>query len=178
MRRKFTKSLFSGHLNVNSERNKFEALEFVIKDKFEVFFVSESKLDSSFSEAQFKIPGYRVFRQDEDKYGSDLMFYIDQNIPFKKIETFHLHPLLEIFTLEINLGKEKQLIFGTYEPPNINNGIDHIIINILKRVMISMTLETGTSDHQKMIMNIFRSTVAKRKPKTFFYRCYKQFDLD
>ena len=44
--------------------------------------------------------------------------------------------------------------------------------------MISMTLETGTSDHQKMIMNIFRSTVAKRKPKTFFYRCYKQFDLD
>ena len=36
-----------------------------------------------------------------------------------------------------------------------------------------MALETGTSDHQEMIMNIFRSTVAKRKPKTFFYRCYK-----
>ena len=84
MRRKFTKSLFSGHLNVNSERNKFEALEFVIKDKFEVLLVSESKLDSSFSGAQFKIPGYRIFQQDEDKYGSDLMFYIDQNIPFKK----------------------------------------------------------------------------------------------
>ena len=173
MRRKFTKSVFSGDLNVNSERNKFEALEFVIKDKFEVFLVSERKLDSSFSEAQFKIPGYRIFRQDEDKYGSGLMFYTDQNIPFKKIETFHLHPLFEIFTLKINLGKEKQLIFGTYEPPNINNGIDHIVINILKRVMISMALETGTSDHQKMTLNIFRSTFAKRKPKTFFYRCYK-----
>ena len=32
LRRKFTKNLFFGHLNVNSVRNKFEALEFLIKD--------------------------------------------------------------------------------------------------------------------------------------------------
>ena len=46
--RKFTKNLFFGHLNVNTVRNKFDALEFLIKDKFHVFLVSESKFDSSF----------------------------------------------------------------------------------------------------------------------------------
>ena len=49
------------------------------------------------------------------------MFYINQNIPCKKIETFQFTSSIEILTLEINLGKEKLLIFGTYKPPNINN---------------------------------------------------------
>ena len=87
LRRKFTKNLFFGHLNLNSIRNKFEALEFLIKDRFDVFLVSESKLHSSFPEAQFKIPGYRIFRQDRVKYGGGLMFYINQNIPCKKISS-------------------------------------------------------------------------------------------
>ena len=85
LRRKFTKHLLFGHLNLNSIRNKFEALEFLIKDRFDVFLVSENKLHSSFPEAQFKIPGYRIFRQDRVKYGGGLMFYINQNIPCKKI---------------------------------------------------------------------------------------------
>ena len=88
LRQKFTKNLFLGHLNVSSVRNKFEALEFLIKDKFNVFLVSKSKIDSSFPEAQFKIPGYRNFCQDQDKYWGDLMFYINQVIPCKKIEIF------------------------------------------------------------------------------------------
>ena len=75
--------------------------------------LSESKLDSSFLEAQFKIPGYMIFRQDRDKYGGGLIFYINQNIPCKKVETFQFTSSIEILTLEINLGKEKL--------PNIDN---------------------------------------------------------
>ena len=41
-----------------------------------------------------------------------------------------------------------------------------------------MALETGISDHHKMIMTIFRSTFAKDKPKTFYYHCYKNFNLE
>ena len=201
--------------------------------------VSESKLDSSVPEAQFKIPGYRTSRQDRDKYGSGLMFYNNQNIPCKKMETFQFTSSREILTLEINLGIEKLLIFGTYKPPNINNssflnelynastfcstlyknfvllddlnivqdntqlqnfcesfllehfikkptcykgdtptGIDHIITNIPKRFMKSMALETGISDHHKMIMTIFCSTFAKGKPNTFYYCCYKKFNFE
>ena len=96
--------------------NKFDALEFIIKDKFHVFLLSDSKLDSSFPDVQFKIPSHRIFRQDQDKYRDGLMFYINQNIPCKKIGTFQLTSSIETLTLEINLGKEKLLVFGTYKP--------------------------------------------------------------
>ena len=56
--------------------------------------------------------------------------------------------------------------------------IDHIITNIRKRFMKSMALETDISDHHKMIMTIFCSIFAKGKPKTFYYRCYKKFNLE
>ena len=49
------------------------------------------------------------------------MFYNNQNIPCKKVEAFQSTSSIEILTLEINLGKEKLLIFGTYKRPNINN---------------------------------------------------------
>ena len=48
------------------------------------------------------------------------MFYINQNIPYKKIETLQFTSSIEILTLKINLGKTV-IIFGTYKPPNINN---------------------------------------------------------
>ena len=105
----------------NSVRNIFEASEFLIKDKIDVFLVSEGKLDSSFPEAQFKILGHRIFRKDGDKYRGGLMFYVNQNIPCKKIQTFQFTSSIQTLTLEINLGKEKLLILGTYKPPNINN---------------------------------------------------------
>ena len=41
-----------------------------------------------------------------------------------------------------------------------------------------ITLKTGISNHHKMIMTIFRSTFAKGKPKTFYYHCYKKFNLE
>ena len=50
------------------------------------------------------------------------MFYINQNIPCRKMETYQFASPKEILTLEINLGKEKLLIFGMYKPTNINNG--------------------------------------------------------
>ena len=39
------------HLSLNSLRNKFEPLNELIKDNFDIFLVSESTLDSSFSVA-------------------------------------------------------------------------------------------------------------------------------
>ena len=42
--------------------------------------------------------------------------------------------------------------------------------------MNTQTLETGVSDHYKLIGTMVRSTFAKGKPKKIFYRCYKNFD--
>ena len=83
-------------MNVNSVRNKFEALEFLIKNKFDIFLISESKFDSNFLETHLRIPGYKFFCQDE--YGGVLKFYINHNITCKKIETSQFASFIEILT--------------------------------------------------------------------------------
>ena len=89
MRKKDTKNLFLGHLNVNSLRNKFESIELIIKDIFDIFLINESKLDSSFPNAQFSIPpGYKLFRKNRNKNGGGLVFYINQDIPCKMVTSF------------------------------------------------------------------------------------------
>ena len=62
LRNKHPKNVFLGHLNINSLRNKFESLNELIKDTFDIFLVSESRLDSSFPDCQFSIPGYHIDR--------------------------------------------------------------------------------------------------------------------
>ena len=46
--------------------------------------------------------------------------------------------------------------------------IDHVITNITSLFMKSWIVVTGTSDHQKLIMSIYRTTFAKDKVKKYF----------
>ena len=81
MKRKKPKNIFPGHLNKNSIESVWE----LIKDTFDIFLVSESKLDPSFPDDQFSIPGYRLVRKYGDRNGVEFLFYINEDIPFKVI---------------------------------------------------------------------------------------------
>ena len=101
-------------MNVNPVRNKFKVLEFLIKDKFGVFLVSESKLDSSFPEAQFE--NYRIFRQDRDKYRGGFMFHVGKrNFPLF---------ILYINTHVRDKSRERKAVkfWDSQTPYNINSG--------------------------------------------------------
>ena len=91
MKRKKPKNVFLEHLTINSIKNKFEPFW----DTFDIFLLSESKLDSSFPDDQFSVPGYRIVRKDCDKNGGVLLLYINENIPFKVIQNSSLPPTLE-----------------------------------------------------------------------------------
>ena len=58
-----------GHLNINSVRNKFEYLNPIISPIFDIFIVSETKLDDSFANNQFSLNGYKMFRCDRNGSG-------------------------------------------------------------------------------------------------------------
>ena len=119
MKRKKPKNIFLGHLNINSIKNKFESVWELIKDTFDIFLLSESKLDSSFPDDQFSIPGYQIVRKDRDRNGGGLLLYINENIPFKIIQNSSLPPTLEDLLIEINLGRCKFLLIGLYKPPSV-----------------------------------------------------------
>ena len=103
LRSKHPKNVFLGHLNVNSLRNKFESLNELIKD---IFLWSESKLDSSSSDSQFLVPGYRIVKKGQNKNGGVL----------KSLKRNNYQKKLEILLLEINLVKMKILVMELYKP--------------------------------------------------------------
>ena len=70
----------TGHLNINSFRNKFAFAEEIIQ-VFDTFLVSESKLDNTFPTNLFKINGYKILRYDRDRIGGVLFLYVNERVP-------------------------------------------------------------------------------------------------
>ena len=52
--------LVIGHLSINSLRNNFESLKFIVKNSLDVFMISETKLDETFPEGQFLMDGFAL----------------------------------------------------------------------------------------------------------------------
>ena len=95
--------------NSNSLRNKREFLEPLIRNHFDILLISEIKLDFSFLGSEFTIPGYRFFRKDKNQHRGGLIFYVNQDIPCKTINTFNFPNSLVVLPLEINLRKKYML---------------------------------------------------------------------
>ena len=120
---KNAKRLIIGHLNVNCLRNKFELLEeLLIKDKIDIFLISETKLDSSFPSGQFVIKGYSTpFRLDRNQNGGGLLLYVREDIPCKILKEYTPENLF----VEINLRSRKWLLSCPYYPKT-NLIADHL----------------------------------------------------
>ena len=61
-----------GHLNFNSLRNKFESIADVIQGIFVIFRLSETKIEESLSEKQFRLNNFRIFRKDRNRNGGGI----------------------------------------------------------------------------------------------------------
>ena len=55
LRVSYPKNIIIGYLNINSLRNKFEILSSLTADTFDIFMLSETKLDNTFSSTQFSM---------------------------------------------------------------------------------------------------------------------------
>ena len=102
-----------GHLNINSLRNKFECLKYLIGENIDIFLVSETKLNESFPDTQFIIDGfqppYRKDRSNKGDKGGGLILYVHNNIPSRIID-IKLSSHIEALVVEINFKKKKWLL--------------------------------------------------------------------
>ena len=102
--------LIIGYLNINSLRNKFEMLEEIIKDKIDIFPISETKLDGSFTSGEFVIKGYSTpFRLDRNQNGGGLLLYVREDNPCNILNEYIPEKSIGYFFVENNLrsGKSK-----------------------------------------------------------------------
>lgn len=66
-RNKNYQNLLLCHINVNGIQNEFEELkDTVIKSNVQIMAVSETKIDGSYPNSQFMIPGYYLHRNDKN----------------------------------------------------------------------------------------------------------------
>ena len=95
----------------------------MIKDNIDILVVTETKVDETFPEAQFKIDGYKPFpyRFDRTSNGGGIMIFVREDIPSKLLNKHTFSSDIEGLFVEINLRKSKWLLFGSYHPPSQND---------------------------------------------------------
>ena len=73
MKIQFPDKLTIAHLKINSIRNKFDSLSFMVENNADISIISETKLDDSFTSGQFKIRGFSMpYRYDRNSVDGGL----------------------------------------------------------------------------------------------------------
>ena len=115
------KKIMLGHLNINSIPNKLDGIMELVQGKLDIFLISETKIDSSFPDAQFSRDGYSIPHRKDRKLGAGgLLMYVNENIPSRLLNGHTMPADIELICVEINLKKQKWLIMGVYRPPNMS----------------------------------------------------------
>ena len=167
-----------GHLNINSVRNKFEALTCIIENNIDLLLISETKLDDSFPTAQFQMNGFTV-PYERDGKGGGLLLYICKDIQ-SKLFISKSKCNIETLSVAVNLRKRKRFLNYPYNPHqnSISNHLEclnHLIDEYGSSFdnFIFIGDFSVSTNHNSMIsfcdLSILRNLINIRT-------CYKNFD--
>ena len=96
-----------GHSNINSIRNKFEMLQFLLADYTDILMISQSKLDVTFPSSQFQIYGLRTpYRVDRNDRGGGILLFVRENLITRLLQRHSFPHDIEILLIELNLRKK------------------------------------------------------------------------
>ena len=133
-----SKNIVIGHFNVNSLRNKFDAVEELVQNEIDIYFLSEKK-KNRWSVSKSAIydnynNDYKLFRRDRNCHGEGILCYINENITSKTVNVEGIEKDCEIVLIEFSIKTRKWLCIGIYKPPlqNENNFLDNLssVINM------------------------------------------------
>ena len=169
-----------GLLNITLIRSKFDPLSFIIDASIDILLISETKLDDSFSSAQFRLKGFCTpHRLDRNSKGGGLLLDFSEDIPSRFLNSGSTCNI-ETISVEINLRKRKWLLTCCYNPHKslISSHLDYLN-NILDKYsklyenLVFMGDFNVTMDDKFMIdfckLNDLSSLIDKST-------CYKNFD--
>ena len=118
VRKQSGKELLIAHLNINSIQNKFEELTNVMKAiRVHIMFVSETKIDSSYPNAQFSLPGYSLYRNDRKKGGGGILVLISTALSKTRLKLDKDYKTLEVIAIDVKTETGNMVIIGVYRPP-------------------------------------------------------------
>ena len=110
---KNTNRLIVGQLKINSVVRKLDQLKVLLVNNIDILVITETKIDSSFPNAQFKIDGFSApFRLDRNRFGGRVLFSVREGIPCKQLTKHILPDNIEGIFVEINFRKTKWLLLA------------------------------------------------------------------
>ena len=118
MRSTYRNNMIISHINVNSLKTKFsEVQELIVRSKFEVLVLSETKLDESYQDALYEIENYNMYRQDKRSNSGGIMIYVSKNLPSTLGFVNKCDDEVECVSVDINCNEVKLLVIGMYKNP-------------------------------------------------------------
>ena len=117
-RQKSAKGMLLCHLNIYSIQNKFDELkDIIINNRVQIMAVSEIKIDHSYSDSQFLIPGYYLHRNKQKKGGGGVLLFVLSKILCKRVTFDRCYKTIEPLALKIGLKSGNAIILVIYRPP-------------------------------------------------------------
>ena len=105
-------------LNINSLCYKFEDLKFFCINNVDILLIGETKIDSSFPDAQLFIEGHnKPLRLDVSGRSGGLLVFTKSHPPTRQLTKLKIPMDIQIIIFELNLRKEKRLVVSVYKPP-------------------------------------------------------------
>ena len=120
------KGLHFIHINARSLLPKLSELKIIAdSSKAAVISITETWIDDTISNAELKIDGYNILRQDRSRSGGGVCAYIREDLAFNpRTDLFNEH--VEAIWFEILLPKCKPIVVGTcYRPPKDKDFLEH-----------------------------------------------------
>ena len=121
------KNMIIGHVNINSLRNKYDPIRSILQNGLcDIFTLSETKLDESFSTAQFHIINFTLHRKDRNAHGGGIITYIRSDLPHRRRTDLELNyaSAFELVVREVQFyKKEKWFICSCYKLPCIKDSV-------------------------------------------------------
>ena len=118
LRIKYPQKTIVSYININSVRNKFENFTALAADYVDILIIAETKLDDSFPDAMFRMPGFKApFRLDISASSGGLLVFVKEHIISKRLCGISLRTDVQIIPLELNFKNTKWLLIPIYRPP-------------------------------------------------------------
>ena len=116
MKRNSPDKLILGDLNINSVRNKFDALIYMIGNNIDSILISKTKIGDTFPTAQFFIKDFSApYRQGRNRTGGGMLLFDREDVP-SSILNPKSKTDIETLLVEINIRKRKWFLNGSYNP--------------------------------------------------------------
>ena len=176
-----------GYLNINSVRNKFDALKEIAAQSLDVLMIAETKIDPTFPTGQFAIDGFATpFRLDRNANGGGLLVYVRSDIPSHQLKSFKFSDDIECISFEINLRKKKWVLFSVYRPPtqsqdnlfeNLGLALDHYSENYDNFMFLGDFNMTETEEKLKHFLDLYSLKNLVKEPTCYKSHTPKCIDL-